>query len=545
MRYPVCFKEIPVAFLACAALGIFASRVIRVAWDIPSAYGAVPALLLFMFLLSRMSGRNRDVVRGGRVTFVLGAAASALLMGYCYVVDAFGSFDIPAVLFHLSQGLEVEGDPKVVRYFFMYVLIWAAFTWAVSYVKSNDLRLRHTGRIALAACLLFNPLWLQAFDYVSTDESLRGRLAAQYQPPRLGDAMRVPRKNLVIIYLESMERTLGDPTFGDIYDDVEAMEADALSFTGLEQVEGVGWTTAGMVGSQCGVPLMPDGILGGNNLERAEEFLPGAECLGSVLAEKGYATTYVGGADLDFAGKGDFYREHGFQRVYGRDDLLQAHPGDVNGWGVPDDAVFEATLGEWRQLHAQGQPYFLAMLTTGAHAPDGFPTRACEREWGERYEKNIELGVKCSAWLARRLIARARRQGLLENTAVVVLSDHLMHKSSLSGRLEELPRRLLFMVFDDDLAPGKVDRAGSILDAYPTMLDVLGLVDERAPKAGLGVSLFSGKRNLIESFGTEGLDEMIRKDRPLRARLWGHDPSETADAEAAREGAGLTAASKR
>ena len=130
MRYASCFKQTLASFLACAALGMFASRVIRVAWDFPSAYGALPALVLFVFLLWRQPRPDGGVLRSGYLTSVFCALASGLLMGYCYVVDAFGSFDIPAVLFHLFHGFEVEGDPKVVRYFLMYVVIWAAFMWA-------------------------------------------------------------------------------------------------------------------------------------------------------------------------------------------------------------------------------------------------------------------------------------------------------------------------------------------------------------------------------------------------------------------------------
>lgn len=509
-------------FLACAALGLYVGRVIRIAWQMPSSWSVAGSLLLFLFLLPGVPrGGHGD--RGRRSTLAACAVFSLVLALYCYVIDAFGAFDIPAVQFHLTHGLEVEGDPKIVRYFFMYLAIWALFVWAIRRLRAYDLRVRFMDRAALVVCLLANPLWLQAYEYLDTDAVAQSHLATLYRPASLQAAPSGQPKNLVIVYLESLERTLADPVFDGIYDDVVEVEKGALSFTGLEQVEAVGWTTAGMVGSQCGVPLMPYGILGGNNLDRADAFLPGAECLGSDLRAKGYRTTYIGGADLEFAGKGNFYREHGFQRVLGREELLSSHSADVNEWGVPDDAVFAATLKEWQRLDAQAEPFALAMLTTGAHAPDGFPTPACQSMWPGKYEESMSLGVKCSAWLAREMLAKARRLGLLENTTVVILSDHLMHKSPLSGQLDDLPRRLLFLVLDSDLAPRKVARAGSILDVYPTVLDALGMIDDHQPRAGLGVSLLSNHKTLVESMGLEKVDELIRKDRWLRARLWGYE----------------------
>jgi phosphoglycerol transferase len=78
-------------------------------------------------------------------------------------------------------------------------------------------------------------------------------------------------------------------------------------------------------------------------------------------------------------------------------------------------------------------------------------------------------------------------------------------------------------VLDASLPPGEITRAGSLLDVYPTLLDALGLLDQRQPKAGLGVSLLSDNKNLVELLGVETVDELIRKDRALRARLWGHE----------------------
>ena len=45
--------------------------------------------------------------------------------------------------------------------------------------------------------------------------------------------------------------------------------------------------------------------------------LPLARCIGDILNAENYELHYIGGSDLDFAGKGNFYETHNFNKVQG------------------------------------------------------------------------------------------------------------------------------------------------------------------------------------------------------------------------------------
>jgi len=46
-------------------------------------------------------------------------------------------------------------------------------------------------------------------------------------------------------------------------------------------------------------------------------FMPDAVCLGDILKSRGYHLEFMGGANNEFAGKGLFYKNHGFVSVEG------------------------------------------------------------------------------------------------------------------------------------------------------------------------------------------------------------------------------------
>ncbi|WP_328732171.1 sulfatase-like hydrolase/transferase [Vreelandella azerica] len=83
--------------------------------------------------------------------------------------------------------------------------------------------------------------------------------------------------------------------------------------------------------------------------------VPGVECLGDLLSAQGYRLSFLGGASTEFAGKGRFYRDHGFKHVYGL-QTLQKHledPEYVNDWGLYDDTLYDLTLDEIERLDSQ------------------------------------------------------------------------------------------------------------------------------------------------------------------------------------------------
>ena len=164
-------------------------------------------------------------------------------------------------------------------------------------------------------------------------------------------------------------------------------------------------------------------------------------------------------------------------------------------------------------------PWGVVTLNLAGHAPNGYPSQSCVEQQGEFDGQDILYSVECSTWLARDLIERLESEGLLDNTLVVVLSDHLTMRVSVWDQLTALDRDNTLIMLGDDIQPQRIRRDATMLDVFPTVLDALGFRLE-GQRAGLGTSLFSDQRTLVEAHGIEVLNERLQEETALQHRLW-------------------------
>ncbi|QJQ95580.1 MULTISPECIES: sulfatase-like hydrolase/transferase [Halomonadaceae] len=462
----------------------------------------------------------------------------ALWWLYIYLADSFGIVDLGAIFFHLQAGITDHGGAGRVMAAFIYTacgfISLVAFTW----LARHDQRWRLWERMLAMLLLATNPLLFgitqRSAAIVAEDGAWLDR---RYMEPTVLERPSEP-PNLLLIYLESIERTYSDrERFGDAYADLEAVGEGGVVFEGVRQLENTGWTMAGMISSQCGTPLMPAGLLHDRQFEPLEAVVPGVTCMGDLLSEEGYRLSYLGGASKNFAGKGLFYYGHGFDDVYGREELLPHldDPEYLNSWGLYDDTLFDLVEEEIRALDAQEGPWGLFTLTIGGHAPHGHPATACLERQGEFDGIDILYSVECNAWLTRQLLARLNAQGLLDNTVVVIASDHLTMRVSAWEQLIGAERDNTFILMGSAMPPGRVQRESSMLDLFPTVLEAMGFTINQH-RAGLGVSLLSSVQTLVERHGEVQINAKLHAERALQQRLWdGLAPQHQGDGEVLEE----------
>lgn len=107
-----------------------------------------------------------------------------------------------------------------------------------------------------------------------------------------------------------------------------------------------------------------------------------------------------------------------------------------------------------------------------------------------------------------------------DDLRVAVFSDHLNHASNLTSLLEQKTRYNTAMLLGGADAARVIEKPGSMVDLYPTLLDWLGLLSPNDRRAGLGVSLLSEQPTLIESRGLEDVNATLRVDTALARHLW-------------------------
>ncbi|MGC3874103.1 sulfatase-like hydrolase/transferase [Halomonas sp. GXIMD04776] len=439
-----------------------------------------------------------------------------------YVTDSYGQVDVGAILFHLQAGVAEHGGTGRILIAILHtlagILMLIAFTWLVR----NDRRWRLLERILMLFLLALNPLLygfsLQGAAIVAEDGAWLDR---RYIPPTI-EAAPETLPNLIILYLESIEGTYADDSrFGNVYDDLRALGERGVVFKGVRQSENTGWTMAGMIASQCGTPLMPAGLIHDNQFEPLEHVLPGVNCLGDLLSTQGYRQLFMGGASLEFAGKGLFYKDHGFDRALGRHQLEPRleDPTYVNSWGVNDDSLLDMAVEEVDDLASHPGPFAFVGMTLAGHPPYGYPAKSCLERQGEFDGVDILYSVQCSAWLARRFIERLEARGLLENTLVMVASDHLSMKNSAWQQLIAGPRENTLIMFGNGLEQQRIYREATTVDILPTLLEAMGFTIP-SHRAGLGASLLSPAQTLVERHGLEAINTRMLEERELQLRLW-------------------------
>ena len=302
--------------------------------------------------------------------------------------------------------------------------------------------------------------------------------------------------NLVLIYLESAETMFRDASKFEenLYAPLDRVTVGWESIDALRTYPGGGWTMAGSVGTQCGIPLRGPGLgandVGSNEIGAAQDaYLPGAFCLGDALEAAGYTNTFLGGADATFASKRDFLNAHGYQRVRDYHYWMRHGEEETSGWGLSDRALLDQAKAEISRLHGSGEPFNLTLLTLDFHEPLHV-FDYCDVTTDE------PLGsvLRCSNEQVAELIEFMAERGYLDDTAVVIMGDHPKmvaeggaYSSEFTG-VEKNDRTLYNRIWAPEgpaLARTDLDQ----LDMYATILDLVGLGSGDG-RAGLGTSGF-------------------------------------------------------
>jgi len=327
------------------------------------------------------------------------------------------------------------------------------------------------------------------------------------------------KKNLLFVYLEGLERTyFNEDVFPGLAPNLAALEAKSLSFSDIRQVFNTEWTIAGMVATQCGVPMFTPAQ--GNTMNAYDQFMPNAVCLGDILDGNGYQVEFLGGGDLDFAGKGKFLQSHGFDETTGRDDHEKESFSEdqYNGWGLYDDALLDVAFEDFTELSKQKDPFSLFILTLDTHQPRGHVSKSCEGRQYQDGSNPLLNAVYCADRLVTDFVAKVRATPYADDTLIIIVSDHVSMNGTASKLLETAPRRNLFMIIDPTAtSPKIVERPGSPLDVTPTILSLLGVENTAI---GFGRNLLGLEKTLIEEKPEHFNFFLWQIGKTIKSELW-------------------------
>lgn len=383
---------------------------------------------------------------------------------------------------------------------------------------------RRTVPLVLAVLVLAAALFTVKLDFIqfvsaATSESVF--IENHYVDPNEVElTFPAKKRNLIYIFLESMETSFGQteaggPITDDFIPELTALAEENVNFSHTDGVggalpfAGTTWTAAAMVTQTSGVivqvPLTADDY-GGEN-----EYIPGLVSIGEVLQQAGYRQTLLVGSDAAFAGRDSYFSEHGNYKIVDTNSLKAEGklPEDYDEWwGFEDEKLFAFAKEELTELAASGVPFNFTMLTCDTHFPDGYVCRLC----GEAYEAQYPNVLRCSSRQVGEFIEWIRQQPFYENTTIVISGDHLtMDPDFMQDVNEDYVRTVYNCIINAPVEPVREkNRTFGTFDLFPTTLAAMG-VEIEGERLGLGTNLFSGKPTWAELYGYENLDWELQK----------------------------------
>lgn len=354
------------------------------------------------------------------------------------------------------------------------------------------------------------------------------------------------KRNLIYIFLESMETTYSDVDDGGAFDENVIPELTEIAqtnedFSGADpklnggySLAGTTWTMGAMFAQTSGLPLNIS--ISANDMDTQDSFFPGVTTLGDILSDAGYTQTLLIGSEAQFGGRKLYFQEHG---NYEMEDYSYAIengliPSDYKvWWGYEDQKLFEFAKEKLLQLSQGDEPFNLTMLTVDTHFEDGYVCEQCPTEYDTQYS-NV---MACSSRQVGEFLKWIQQQDFYENTTIVISGDHPTMDSDYCAEIDQEGNydRRVFTAYINAAAyaQDQQERTYPTFDNFPTTLAALG-VQIDGDRLGLGTNLFSGTKTLLEEFGNSKVNAELKKKSEFIEKLSAVD--KTNDALLIREG---------
>lgn len=326
------------------------------------------------------------------------------------------------------------------------------------------------------------------------------------------------KRNLIFIYLESMENTNLSKKSGGAYDkslipNLEKIAQENINFShtnkigGAYELKNTSWTMAALVSTTSGIPFK---VLHGNYYKNYGESLPGVYNLGDILSDNGYSNYFMIGSDADFGGRKDYYKYHGDYKIldynYAKNYNLIPYDYKVF-WGYEDLKLFEFAQDKLLKLSKKNEPFNFTMLTVDTHFVDGYMDDSCKNIYDEKYAN----AIYCSDSKIYNFIEWIKKQDFYDNTTIILVGDHLTMQKGFYNDIGDYKRTMYNAFINSPIEPlNSKNREFSSFDIFPTTLASLGVKIEDN-KLGLGVNLFSDEETLLEELGEEEFNSEISK----------------------------------
>ncbi len=328
-------------------------------------------------------------------------------------------------------------------------------------------------------------------------------------------------KNLIYIYLESMENTYASYDEGgmqpqNLIPNLTGLAKQNISFGtdtklgGAIPLYGATWTVGSLFASTTGVPL--NFPLNEDSLNLSESFAAGITNLGDILKSKGYNQEFLCGSDAAFGARDTYFKQHGDYKIF--DYFAAINKGYIaedyfEWWGFEDKILYDIAKDEILKLAAEDKPFNFTMLTVDTHFVEGYVCSDCPTI----FEDNTGNIISCADKKVYAFLEWCSQQEFYEDTVIVLVGDH-PRMDTLRVEGAEFSERTLYNCFINSAKADSSafkDREFTQVDMFPTVLSAMGFNIE-GNRLGLGTDLFSDEQTLTEMMGFEKFNDEVAKN---------------------------------
>lgn len=466
------------------------------------------------------------------VQYVIVFLAILITSSIRWMFRTWTSLNMNELMFHLQSPVEGTDTGIIKSYIVSCLLVSVVLTAVLIFLY---IKIKNRRRIVLGislgcmiciAAVTIRYMWerLGITAYAKNQTTSSRFIEDNYVDPN-SVSLTFPEKkrNLIYIFLESMENTYSSEEYGGAFSENTILELTELSlenenFSGDQEtlnggvpLTGATWTVGAMFAQTSGLPLKIP--IEGNSMDTQKEFFPGLTTLGDILDDAGYDQTLLIGSDGTFGGRKLYFEEHGNY------DVMDYNYCEQNGlipegyrvfWGFEDKKLFDIAKDTLKEKAASDEPFNLTMLTVDTHFEDGYVCDECDDTFGENQYANV---MACSSRRVAEFVKWVQSQDFYENTTIVISGDHLTMDSDFCEDVPDTYERKVFTTYiNAPVQPTDTTkyREYSTFDQFPTTLAALGVSIE-GNHLGLGTNLFSSEITLIEKYDKNVVDDELEK----------------------------------
>ena len=287
-----------------------------------------------------------------------------------------------------------------------------------------------------------------------------------------------PGKNLVFIYMESIEQAFIDQRyFPGLMPNLNALARnEAIFFDNIIPAPNSGYTYAGIYSSMIGSYLVPANLRDGKG--NVSAFGSRSISFPQVLHSAGYRQVFMRAAPVELASLNVLLTRCGFDETWASFEMVRVNfpglPSDDN-WGCFDSELLDKAFLKYQTLSASGAPFNLTLLTVDTHAPAGRIPLDSSNGVGLSPEARLRMAYSNTDSAIGKFIAKLKSSKEWSKTVVILMNDHRARPCALSQGLKAVPERKMTFMAVNAGPPRIIQTRGMPFDVAPTTLSLLGV----------------------------------------------------------------------